>query len=556
MRGETGCWVRERLWNLGLSGAIATAIVCLLVGPEAAWSVQHPSSQEAEERLEPAAARSQVGQPPTQDREKRRRNPEDGSEPTHIIIERSFAMEEIERSLEEDRSMPARSRGAPGRSKPIPENVAVNPGQDWPEWRGPGRRGVWDEGGVLERFPQAGLDVKWATPIGAGFAGPAVAGGRVYVLDFVPEPGSRGAGGRERLHCLDAKTGSLLWTHEWEVDYARLTAAYATGPRATPTVDVGRVYVVGATGVLRCVATLNGGLIWKKDFARDFGAQIPPWGVASAPILDGERLIAIVGGEPDARVVAFDKRTGRELWRALPTQSRLGYGQPVIVHSGGVRQLIVWQPTALGSLDPATGEVYWEEPWPVAMARTLATPVMSGAYLFVSQLFGGSLTMQLAGDRPEAARLWMSEGGSEPPDPTEGLHALTATPVVDGESIYDVGSDGVLRGLDARSGRQLWETQELTDGGRWATAFLVRRGDRYFVNNDRGELIIARLTPRGYEELDRTHLIEPTTSAAWVRPSQRRPSDRVVNWSHPAYAYRHIFARNDERILCASLQRD
>jgi hypothetical protein len=83
----------------------------------------------------------------------------------------------------------------------------------------------------------------------------------------------------------------------------------------------------------------------------------------------------------------------------------------------------------------------------------------------------------------------------------------------------------------------------------------VRRGDRYFVNNDRGELIIARLSPRGYEELDRTHLIEPTTSTAWDRPGQQRPSDRIVNWSHPAYAYRRIFARNDDQILCASLER-
>jgi len=555
MRGETRGLVRRRLRWLGPSGAIAVAVVCLLVGPEAVWSVQQQVPEEAEEWLEPAAVPGQVGQPPTQERKKRRRNPEDDNEPSQIIIEKSFGMEEVERSLGEDRSMPTRSRSAPGRSEPIAEDVVVSPGQDWPEWRGLGRRGVWDEGGILERFPKAGLDVKWATPIGSGFAGPAVAGGRVYVLDFISEPGGLATLGRERLHCLDAKTGSVLWTHEWEVDYAELAPAYTTGPRATPTVDVGRVYVVGATGVLRCIATLTGGLIWKKDFARDFGTRIPRWGVASAPILDGERLIAIVGGEPDARVVAFDKRTGRELWRRLPTESGLGYGQPVTVHSGGVRQLIVWDPTALSSLDPATGTVYWQERWPVAMAGTLATPVRSGPYLFVSQLFGGSLTMQLAADRAHAARLWLSEGGDESPDPAEGLHALTATPVVDGESIYDVGSNGVLRGWDARSGRRLWEAPDLTRTGQWATAFLVRRGDRYFVNNDQGELIITRLTPRGYEELDRTNLIEPTTSTAWGRPDRQLPSDRIVNWSHPAYAYRHIFARNDNRILCASLER-
>src|SRR5689334_13289992 len=114
---------------------------------------------------------------------------------------------------------------------------------DWPEYRGKGRTGVWNETGILTTFPEKGLTVRWRTPIHAGWAGPAVAGGRVFVTDFSPKEHTQGI---ERVLCLDEKTGRVLWTREWETDYKGLMGMYATGPRATPTVDADRVYVVGA----------------------------------------------------------------------------------------------------------------------------------------------------------------------------------------------------------------------------------------------------------------------------------------------------------------------
>jgi hypothetical protein len=129
--------------------------------------------------------------------------------------------------------------------------------------------------------------------------------------------------------------------------------------------------------------------------------------------------------------------------------------------------------------------------------------------------------------------------------------------VISGDYVFGVDSYGELRCLSALDGERIWQSSELTPPGRWGTAFIVRRGNRYFINNDQGDLIIARLTPKGYEELDRTHLITPTSNSAWGRQrGRRRPSDRIVNWSHPAYANQHIFARNDEQILSASLKRE
>lgn len=412
---------------------------------------------------------------------------------------------------------------------------------DWPEWRGAGRRGIWNESGILDTFPEKGLTASWRTPIHAGFAGPAVAAGHVFVTDFERSNGSKGT---ERALCLDEKSGKILWTRAWDADYGRMS--YGFGPRATPTVDGDRVYIVGASGTLLCLETQTGNVIWQKDYAKDYGMQMPVWGVTSAALVDGDRLIAIVGGQPDAKVMAFDKMTGKEIWRALPSDSEQGYCQPVIFDVGGIRQLIVWHPTAVVSLDPATGNVYWQQPFKVNMGMTLATPVFSGSHLLVSSFYNGSMLLDLVGK--EARLIWKGKSNSE--IDTDGLHAVINTPVIDGDYLYGICSYGQFRCLSLKTGERVWETTEVTkEKARWASGLIVRQGDRYFINNDRGELIIAKLSPHGYQEISRTQLIKPTTN-----PGNRRELG-AVNWSHPAYANRCIFARNDEEIISVSLQK-
>ena len=172
--------------------------------------------------------------------------------------------------------------------------LAALPAADWPEWRGAGRDGVWREQGVLERFPADGLRYLWRTPIGAGYAGPSVAAGRVFVTDFEAEGETRR--GTERLLALDADTGRLLWQAAWPADYAGLD--YPSGPRATPTVDGELVYALGAAGELRCLRVGNGETVWRTDF-RD-SAELPP-GFATAPIVVDDLLIASPPPGPTAR---------------------------------------------------------------------------------------------------------------------------------------------------------------------------------------------------------------------------------------------------------------
>ena len=424
----------------------------------------------------------------------------------------------------------------------VTAGAAVLQADDWPEFRGLGRLGVWKETGILETFPEDGLTVRWRTPIHHGFAGPAVADGRVFITDFERK---RGLVGTERILCLDEETGKVLWTQSWEANYAGIS--WNEGPRATPTVDDDRVYALGATGVLTALRVETGQVLWRTSFVEDYGAGVPSWGFASAPLVHGDRVITIVGGEPDAKVVAFDKMTGAEVWRALSSvESGPGVGQPIIIVAGGVPQLIIWHPVAVSSLDPVTGAVYWEQPFQVGSDMTVATPLRRGSDLFVSTFYDGPMMLELDNDRPAAELRW--QGSSHSEILTDGLHAVIGTPIIQGDYIYGFGSYGQLRCLVAATGERVWETQEATgERRRWVSAFMVRHEDRVFINNDRGDLIIAQLSPAGYEEISRTSLLTPTS-----RPGNRRELT-YVNWSHPAYANRHIYARNDEEIISASL---
>ena len=423
---------------------------------------------------------------------------------------------------------------------------------DWPEWRGAGRLGIWTDTGVLDEFPAGGLTAAWRVPIGGGYAGPSVADGRVFVTD-ARRADPRSTAVVERLLALDEATGDVLWTREWDTNYAGLQLIYATGPRATATVDGDRVYAVGATGNLLALRVADGSVLWQTDYVRDFNAAIPSWGISGAPLVDGDRLISLVGGEPDAKVVAFDKLTGEVLWQALSSDWEPGYTAPILIDAAGTRQLIVWHPRAISSLDPETGAVYWEVPHIVDMGMTISTVVRSGPYLLVTSQWGGAVMLRLAESHPDAALVWEGVGQSDPEYGRvfDTIDSVMGTPVIRGDYVYGVDGHGVLRCLELRTGRRVWETDALIGArANHATAFIVRHGDRYFINTDVGELVIARLSPAGYDEISRTHLIDPTSPVTRRRPQGQGP---VVHWSHPAYANRHIITRNDEEIVRFSL---
>ncbi len=417
---------------------------------------------------------------------------------------------------------------------------------DWPQWLGPQRDGVWREKGIIKKFDGV-PKLRWKVSIGGGYAGPAVADGRVYVLDRQLSKGVRNPSnpfargqlpGTERVLCMNETDGKILWKHEYDCPYE---ISYPAGPRCTPTVDGDRVYVLGAMGNLFCFNTKTGKLLWKKDFRKDFGAKVPIWGFAAHPLVDGDKLICLVGSEKGT-TFAFNKMTGKVLWSALQSPD-LGYCPPMIYEAGGKRQLIIWHPRALNSLNPETGKPYWSVPFTARSGLTIPTPRLHGDLLFVTSFYNGPLMMRMAKDAPRATEVWRATGRSE--RVTQQLHAIMCTPFIEKGHIYGVCSYGQFRCLKADTGERVWESLKPVTGaeGRWANAFLVKHEKRFFIHNEKGDLIIAKLSPKGYDEISRAKLTEPTNSAR----------GRNLVWSHPAFANRSVYLRNDKEIRCYSL---
>lgn len=417
---------------------------------------------------------------------------------------------------------------------------------DWPQWMGPSRDDVWSETGILEKFPAGGPKILWRMPIAAGYSGPAVVGDRVFVTDFVKtsgdiknDPGTKAVlTGKERVLCLRASDGHELWKVEYECPYQ---ISYPSGPRTTPAVSGGKVYTLGAEGNLLCLDAETGKLVWSKELKKEYKIDAPHWGFCGHPLIDGNKLYCLVGGAGTV-AVCFDKDTGREIWRALSTTTDAGYCPPKIIEAGGKRQLLIWHPQSLNSLNPETGAVYWTEKLDPQYGMSCSGPQLSGELLYVSAIGKLGAVFKLDKAKPAAELLWAAK-------PTTGVFCSNSTPVIDGNTIY--GNDcevGNLRAVELDTGKRLWETFKPTTGGdrreSHGTAFITKNADRYFLFGETGDLVIARLTPEKYEELSRTHLLAPTNEAF----------GRSVVWTHPAYANHCIYARNDKEIVCASLK--
>lgn len=418
---------------------------------------------------------------------------------------------------------------------------------------GPQRDGVWRETGIIQGFGSNGPPVLWRVPVKAGYVGPAVADGKVFLLDREPGPvperkkGERALPqipGAERVVCLDAASGRLLWEQAYDCPYQ---IAYPSGPRATPVVDGGRIFVLGAMGDLQCREAGDGRLVWAHRLPTEYHTEPPVWGYAIHPLLDGERLICAVGGTQSA-LVAFHRDTGKELWRAL-TALEIGYAPPVLREVAGRRQLIFWHPDALTGLDPATGTVLWTQPYPVGGRAqrpevAIAMPRFDGDRVLLSSFYQGSMLVRVpkAGEEPQV--VW-NRRSSKQSEKTEGLHTVMSTPVIRDGHAYGLCAFGELRCLDLRTGDRKWESLELFGGERgfFAHAFIIEQGDQYWFWNDHGELAVGSMSTEGLRLTGKAKLLATTESTR----------GRDVLWCHPAFAHRRAYMHNGREMICVDL---
>jgi len=406
--------------------------------------------------------------------------------------------------------------------------------QEWPDWRGENRDATWNEKGIVEQFPAAEMSPEWTVSIGPGYTGPTVANGKVYLMDRQEDPEEM-----ERVLCFDAETGNQVWQYSYECIYSGI--GYQAGPRASVVINDGKAYSLGSMGHLYCFDAETGTVIWKKELNEEYKIDMPIWGIASTPLIVDEKIIVHASGADNACVMAFNKNTGEEIWQNL--DDRAGYSAPILIEKNGTRVVVNWTEHSLSGMNPETGEIYWRFPWETGSGMSISTPVLYNDYIFVSAFYSGSLLVDLGDDYTTMEKVWQREGESE--RKTDALHCVMNTPVIIDDYIYGVDSYGELRCLELLTGDRVWEDQTAVERGRWANIHFIQKDEETWMFNEHGELLITELSPEGFYEISRTKIIEPT----------KKQLPRGVTWSHPAFANKHVFIRNDRELICTSLEK-
>ena len=230
---------------------------------------------------------------------------------------------------------------------------------DWPSIYGPRRDSTSDQKGLLRTWPAEGPKTLWTVPVGAGFGGPAISGGSVYLLDRDEKVG-------DTLRVLDLATGKELWSFAYKAPGSFMFA----GSRTTPTVDAGHVYTVGPLGDLHAISIATRKPVWQKNIWKDFGGgeRLPQWAIVQNPLIYGDLLI-VAPQTSQAGVVAYDKRTGELKWKSPALSGIPGYVSPTIVKAAGEDHLVMVTAAvgrgrnakdgSVNGLDPRTGTVRW-----------------------------------------------------------------------------------------------------------------------------------------------------------------------------------------------------
>lgn len=396
---------------------------------------------------------------------------------------------------------------------------------DWPQFLGPNRDGfapslLWSQDSKTIRHA-----VKWSTPCGGGYSSLAVIGGRVYTQDKL--------GGNERLICLDAADGKLLWEHSYPVGYTREGMNFMAGPRATPTVHDGRIYTVGAVGKFQCLKLPTKpdekpAVLWEHDLLTEFRGALPTWGVACSPLIEGELVVVQPGGK-DGSVAAFDRVRGERRWAVGKDPS--GYSSPVAATLGGVRQVVAITGKAVLGIRATDGKLLWEQPWETKHLGNVASPVVVGEYVFVSSSYGkgcACFRVTATGDGRVVSKVVYFRMGR----------------VMQNHHSTCVHKDGFLFGYDndqlkcvnLRDGTEVedWPKGNTLRSGKGS---VILAGNYLIGLTERGDLFVTKADPTADE-----------TPFRWTGVL-----DGPECWAVPAFADGKVFARDGQKVVCVEL---
>jgi outer membrane protein assembly factor BamB len=390
---------------------------------------------------------------------------------------------------------------------------------DWPQFLGPTRNGVYSGPTLAASWPKDGPTVLWQRKVGQGFSGPAVASNKLVLFHRVDD--------KETIECLDAKTGKAIWNFDYPTAY-RDDFGFDEGPRATPAIADDHVYTYGAEGVVTCLDLASGKKIWGLNAKTDFRAPKGFFGIACSPLVESNAVILNIGGD-GAGIVAFDKSSGKILWKA--TNDQPSYSSPVAAIINDRRYLFVLTLANLVALDPANGKVLFQYPFrpPIRSSVTAAAPLVADDEVFLSASYGlGAVLLKITPDGPK--KIWSGD---------DILSNHYATSVCLNGFLYgihgrtDPGFEppASLRCVDLKTGKVRWQQEG------FGAATLTLAGDQLFILTEKGELIRAPATPSAFKPLDH----------AQVLPTQVR--------AHPALANGFLYARSKDKLVCLDLHK-
>ena len=342
---------------------------------------------------------------------------------------------------------------------------------DWPQWRGPNRDGISKETGWLANWPAEGPKKLWEGSVGIGYSCFSVSHGHLYTMGNVAE--------NDNVFCFDAETGKVLWKHEYPC-LSKDPNGYL-GTRCTPTVDGDRVYSVSRQGNFLCLATADGAVKWSKDFKKDFGSEPPRWGFAGSPLIEKDWVLAEVGGENDASVVAFNKLTGAVAWKA--GKDRPGYGSLIAFNLGAERCFLQFSTDHLVCRRMKDGSELWRFSWKTSYGVNATTPIIQGDEVFLSTGYNyGCARLKMSAS--DAQEVWRNKNMR---------NHVNSCVLLDGYLYgYD---DRELKCLDWKTGQVKWSTPAYGKG-----SLMVADG-KLILYGQSGKLGLAEATPAAFKEI-------------------------------------------------------
>ncbi|MEO5895148.1 MAG: PQQ-binding-like beta-propeller repeat protein [Vicinamibacterales bacterium] len=393
---------------------------------------------------------------------------------------------------------------------------AVSQAPDWNQWRGAKR-----DGSVSLRISAQWPDQPqqaWKVAAGAGHASPVVSGVRIYLLSRVGE--------QEALTAFDILTGKQAWRQTYDAPYQMNSAAtsHGKGPKSTPVVDRGFIYTLGINGILSAFVATSGKPVWHHDFKKQFPTTAPDFGSSMSPIVDGELLIAHVGGIGNGAIVAFDRTTGAQKWSWKGDGP--AYASPIIATFGVTRHLITQTQSNLVGISPADGRLLWKVPFTTDYEQNIITPVVSDGLLIYAGLAKPTVAVRLV----QEAGAWKTQQVWENAE----IPIYMSSPVAIGGVLYGLTqrNRGQFFAVDVKTGKTLW-----TSPPRQAeSAALVASGPVVMATTTEGELVVFKQGRTAFE------LVKTYTVAA------------SPIWAHPAFASNGIVVKDAETLSLWSFQ--